>query len=191
MAYAYQEANHPRDKSGRWINKDLGSTYGDVFLTADETEALVLYADELAFDLNNRARAGMEFHPNEQKWVGLLDNAIAKQTLKEDTHVYRGLKNNAEGENVLASLKVGDVIEHDGYTSTSLEYSVASHFSYDENTESEGVIMNITGKKGHNAIELTSLMAEDAQQEVLFPRNQKLRFTGLDDDGEYLFETVK
>jgi hypothetical protein len=187
--YVYNEANHPRDHRGRWIKKDMGRTEGEA-LTPEEILALEEYSDALARNINNGLRVPLDrqdetyfkWLEHHQATIDMIDSAISKQVLKEDIMVFRGL---TEAQNWwLTQLEEGDIVRNPAFMSTTANRSKAfefasGKFSADKSIELEpGNMMEIRVPKGVNALDLTSIAVIPEEQEILFPRNTRVRYIG-------------
>lgn len=104
------------------------------------------------------------------KAAEMLDKAISKNTLKKPLIVYRGIKDVDFG-----SLQPGREINLDGFTSTTVKYDVANAF---------GRVMQIDLPAGQPYLRMATLSTIGGDEaEVLLPRNQRLIFNYIDDNG--------
>lgn len=125
-----------------------------------------------------KIRSGESLTAKEQKIVDGLDAAIASQTLKVDTVVYRGMSGPIADRLAKAAkagqLKAGTPISDKGYVSTTLSDKIVDSFV----GEGDRVVIRAVAKAGMNAIYPNGhlgRLAVQAEREVLFPRGTGFR----------------
>jgi hypothetical protein len=141
-------------------------------LSSGERKALDLYTGDGFERINNTLRQQGGVGAGIKGSVNSLDSAIAKNTLAQDTFVYRGVS-----KKVLAGAKPGAVITDKGYPSTSLDFSAAAHFA--GIAEGGGVVTRIRVPKGRKAGAVDGLNKKyPDENEVLLPRGTRFKVVG-------------
>lgn len=150
-------------------------------LTYDEQQALIGYQLEEYSLINNQLRKGN----SRMELIKQLDSAIARNNLKEDLVVWRGLDRNmlakslgiANDKNFATNL-AGHQLHEKGYLSTSLSDAEAKGFG--------NMTISICLPKGTPVAYMNLGQSHegygnlDEEQELLLPRGGTLVFTGPD-----------
>jgi len=120
---------------------------------------------------------------------GVINSAFDKSKLNNDTTVYRGLSGSSlsiDGKS-LTDIDheglVGKTVTHDGYMHTSVDREVASQFS---GSGEEALVLELSAKKGTNAINLDQFAAEGKvalEGELVFNKGHELKITGHRKEG--------
>lgn len=101
-------------KPSRWkVRTDESGQESSSDLTASHHNAVSMYVQDNAVDLNEVLRSGESLHPEEKSQVRALDKATQLDTFSEDTVLHR-----FTGKDFY-SAKVGDTFEEKGFMSTS------------------------------------------------------------------------
>ncbi len=174
--------DEPRDEKGKWT---AGSTSTSSPLTKEESKAVDLYKTEDFLPINKglrigwdaaRKELGMDYETKKEEnealrrakgSVKLLDSAIAKNTLVEDTVVYRAMTKFDGAVNHLNSGGKGAFTDK-GFVSTSLDKKIA-----EELLTGGGALVKITLPKGTHAVRILS----EGQQEILLGRGMKFKLS--------------
>lgn len=149
------------------------------------------YAKEGYIDLNkylcNKENNKVEFYPEKIEMLELKDKEISKvldnRELPEDLKLYRGINsprfifgNDWKDKSIedLQNEFIGKIIYSDGYSSTSIDRSVAESFSNNWG----GSIMEINAPKGANGMFMGELSSFD-EKEVLLHKGSGYRINGI------------
>lgn len=173
---------------GEKIQKD----YGDqATWTEQQKDEIADYCD-MSFDYTNtalrEARGDIKKLDDYRKQtVKLLDSSM-KNTLKENTILYRGIVSNRE-------IYKGDRIDHYGYSSTSFFKQKGESFAISEAEFGGGnktpYLLTIKAKKGQKGV-ITRLASSrtsglrDVEAEFLLPRNLKLEVVDRKETMQYI-----
>ncbi len=166
MKGAEQQAEHEK-KSAQKAAANAVSTVEH--LTDKQHKSARDYTGSAAASMNKRLREGGEATPA----IKHLDEAIAGAKLKADTVLYRGIP--AEAAKAMfpgGIVQTGQEVTDKGFSSTSLSKQVASNFS-------RGVILHINAPKGAPALDVRHLSLHPGEEEVVLPRDAKLRVVGV------------
>ncbi len=114
-----------------------------------------------------------------QDWVTDIDNAMAKTALADDVVVMRGTSM-PELAQLTDDQLIGMTITDAGFVSTTtgnVQYMIDNMLSY----TNRGQVFEITVPKGSQGIDLNGLKLSkyEHEQELLLPRNTKLKITGV------------
>ena len=169
-------------------------SWGD-HLSASERDALAGYNTISYQAINAYHRTGrlMEIPKGElDENSGYMDRAIAKATVKEDTHVYRGMDVGFLGRGFEARLKSGNLkgleFTDKAYVSTTVAEEYAKGFKPMEGAKSKvRAYFNIKIPKGAHAAYMPAVDTRkseteeitEAECEMLLPRNSRFRITGV------------
>jgi len=108
-----------------------------------------------------------------------LDAIVSKNTLSQDSVLYRGFQPEQFGVKDISTL-VGKTIQDAGFVSTSIDERTGQTFAFSH----DGVMARIIAPKGTNAAYMTS-----SEKEALLPRGRRFRIVDVetrDLDGEPL-----
>jgi hypothetical protein len=154
-------------------------------LTPEEQESLRVYSGESAADINAHLRG---YSPGIDPSARLkgeratvqanLDSAIDKSSLPENLMAFRGIS--SDGWSRFEDLKPGDTFEDKGYVSTTLNRNIATQFARVDGPA--GGVMIALLPKGIKALPLDVMLTQDAEREVLLPRNSKFRVREVNED---------
>lgn len=143
-------------------------------LTSKEYDAAKAYTGNSYVNMNHLSRSGtLDQHPAMAAKVKALDSAIAKSTLEKDLTLYRGIPASAAKSMFPGGVvQTGQVVSDKGFSSTSLRQEVAHNFS-------KGVVLHINAPKGSKALDVRHLSQHSGEDEVVLPRDAKLRVVGV------------
>lgn len=139
-------------------------------LTANEKSALSSYSGDDFLRINSDLRSGKSGDPT----VSRIDSAIEKSRLPAGTTLYRGMtkeaaKNLFPGGNITKGMTISDP----AFSSTSKSSGAAKMWGVG------GVLLKIEAGANAKGIDMTAHTRNGAEQEVLLPRNAKMRVVGL------------
>ena len=175
-ALAKYSPDQPRDERGRF-----GESSGEVeqaggFASApgatsavnngnfssEESSAIRSYSEVAYYDINNGLRGGTGLSQTNQDTAALLDSAIAKSTISEDTQLYRGYSGPA--------LAVGQTAWDKGFASTSTSTAIAASFgdARVDDEHSGRVVLAIDTPAGTNAVAVSGRSYDE--KEVILGR---------------------
>lgn len=132
---------------------------------------------------NDKLRTGKDAtrgqaSPDEYK---ALDSALEKSTIPEEMTLYRGTSEKMFGGRDPKDM-IGETIVDNGYESTSMTGKVGGIYS-------DGVVCEINAPKGSKGAYVDEVgfgeksdFGEDANNEILLPRNSKFKITGVETD---------
>jgi len=128
-------------------------------------------------NINKYLNGKKEFSADEQKKldeiINTLDSCFEGRTDK-NMYVYRGISLKA------SDLSVGDVIENNGYTSTSAIKNIANDFA----EHYKGTTLELQVKKGTKALGIGyHTTGEFDEAEILFPRGSKIKILEVNENG--------
>ena len=157
---ALKEANEK--VPGQMSKSDYNSlsTAHAATLTGNEKKSVELYTGSGYSNINSQLRSGNTYGAVAEKHVPRMDSAIAKNSLTEDTVLYRGMG----GSEHYKDLDVGDTFEDKGYVSTSA--IKGSQFGGAVNLE-------IHASAGHPALAVRAISEHPSENEVILPRGSK------------------
>jgi hypothetical protein len=173
------DPSEPRDYHGRWSQAG-----GDAIELTDQ-EAVVVsnYVAEGYINMNSWLRTGT-VPGSERKTVRVMDAAIAKGTLAEDTTVFRGidvladpLNRPAYDQTVKQGLPVGSKVSDKAFMSTSLSSAAARGFAH------KGAIVAIHVPAGSHGLVVGNLAESTDEQEVILPRKTSIVIDRYDPHG--------
>jgi len=125
--------------------------------------------------INEALRKGRPLDDTESEIVSRLEEAINEHPLPEGTIVYRGvtigdIKNPDDLINFLDEMEnlKGDTIEFESFTSTSLNFSIATDFTH----QKQNVIYEIKPKHG---VYVNPLSETEGEQEVVLNKNKRYK----------------
>lgn len=159
---------------------DLGMTSGAP-LTREENQAVYDYTSSSYLPMNRLLRRGESAVPSTmvdetRGRISVLDRAISKQTLKESTTIFRGVKPGGlralfgtdDPLKIAAMVNPGAVIRDKAFMSFSKEKSVAVGFG-------AAALLELTAEAGTLALDAESISeyGED-EREIILPRNTAL-----------------
>lgn len=158
----------------------LGSGYG-----VGEAASINRYI-EGSFELNEYLRgtgfAFKEMPKDLQLLQNSLDKSIARQSMKEDTILYRGITKDPKWS-------IGQVFQDKGFVSTSLSQGFTESWISDE---PGGAIARILTPKGVNVIPIVMGKGGSNQLEMLLPRGMEFRvvrvFAAKAADGQKIYD---
>lgn len=189
------DPSQPRDKDGKWTDTgvdgdfdqaaaadfkaSITDNYGkQATWTDDETEAVTAYTSTKYAAINKYLRTqGQDVETGNT--VKHLDAAM-KNTLNEDTELFRGISTEQE-------FKPGTIIVTRGYNSTSFNYNTAADFARDGAIGAKDnrvpVVMRIRAKKGQMGV-IPILVNDDrplrsVEAEFILPRNMKFKVVDI------------
>lgn len=136
-------------------------------LTAKEEGALVAYKENARVNewLRGDRSPAAGTDAENRATVKILDSALAKSKMAENTTIYRGYGE----DDLLGLLGSKGYLKEKGYVSGSLDKSIANEFG------GNGYMAKIEIPAGSSAYKYPN----DSQQEVLLPRNSKLTIMGI------------
>ena len=140
-------------------------------LTEDEAFDLRTYTGQSFGPINTQLRDGNANSPI----VKSIDKAIGRASLKEDTYVYRGVKD-LKSLGLSESNLTGAVIHDKAYMSTSVNRKVAETYA------DKGAVIRIKAPAGSKGASVAGITRYPKEQEVVFARNSKLKITGHERD---------
>lgn len=169
---AFVEAEHPRKDNGEF-GKGSGSTKpasAKPKLTPTEKSYISSYTGDLFLEVNKALRKGKDAGPS----VKHIDAAIQKQTLPAGTKLYRGMTKEAAvqflgGHDIKAGMEIADK----AFISTSKSSANFGYGSFG------GVQFEIETGEGQHGLDVAALTRNPSEQEVLLPRNTKLRVKSI------------
>jgi len=163
------------DKAHAWGTKQGKEWEGK--LSTDEKDAITSYTSEAFRSINHAARGFSEATPDVQKTTAHLDAALAKSSMTESVHAYRGAH--------IPNFKpppVGGVYSDKGFVSTSLRKATGASFT---DSGAEGTVeFKIYVPKGSRAGYVSSVSKLDlGESEILMPRNSRFRIRSVTKNG--------
>ena len=193
-------------QGGRYYETDKWfgpKTDGQVSLSPEQESAIGWYQDPQGFYMNALLRGGEEEMANTMErrghsmtpefveevnnYIDVMDSAIASSTLAEDVVGYRGMRV-PKGNNPYADLKPGDILQDNGYVSTStMKSGAAQHTgrmhwqkSFDPSKE-ESVFVSIDIPAGNNALYVPDFGGEmyEGEAELLLPRGTSMKVSSV------------
>lgn len=164
----FVESDHPRDSDGKF-GSGSGSGVKSSKLTANEKSSLSSYSGDDFLRINAELRAGNDSDPA----VGRIDSAIAKSPLPKGTILYRGMSLEAARKlfpdgNITRGMTISDR----AFASTSKSSHVARSIGLG------GVVLKIESGANATGIDMAKHSRNSAEQEVLLPRNAKMKVLG-------------
>ena len=182
----------PRDTAGRWSEIRYGGAkdfdkaeYDQVQLAHDTENAIFGYVQGGARHMNEvlraegrRARGEVEryedYRPVDRKAIALLDEQLRRNRLSEDTVLFRTLSRGP-----VVKLKIGDVLQDDGFVSTTRNSSKIDGIRKDigANPEYQWTLM-VLAPKGLGHIDVNEELGPhgyDNQEEVILPRGTQFQ----------------
>jgi len=132
---------------------------------------------ETQLDLRDPNRWGTT---NKEKIPAMLQRAIQRSVIKENTVVYRGTSNPD-----ILNAKVGDVITEKGFTSTSKKYRIAEKFAF-VSKEKNSTVVRIQLPKGTNGLDIVASYRGFSKLDSELSKTQgiELKLTDADIFGE-------
>lgn len=151
--------------------KELNKTRNNLSeseLSALEDYTSSLYSSEIinSFDRNKNFLLSNEYEEHYRNQAKILINAIRKNSLPEDTRLYRGLGLSSLGISELDDDLIGELINNRGFISTSLDKKIAKKFVDADN----GVLLRINAHKGTNF-----LTGSEHERELILPPDTRLK----------------
>jgi hypothetical protein len=139
-------------------------------LTANEKSALSSYSGDDFLRINTELRSGKDSDPA----VKRIDSAIEKSPLPAGQTLYRGMSREAAkqlfaGGNITKGMEIYDP----AFSSTSKSPGVAKMIGMG------GVLLKIETGSGAKGLDMSPHSRNAHEQEVLLPRNAKMRVVGL------------
>jgi hypothetical protein len=162
----FKEENHPRAEDGKFGSK-AGVKAGK--LSAKEKSYISSYTGDDFLETNTKLRNGEDGGVN----VKSIDAAINKSVLGA-TILYRGMDREAAKKLFKSgSINVGDLISDPAFLSTSRrgDFGPAKVMG--------GVQLKITTGENQQGLDVSNLTRNPSEEEVLLPRNTKLKVTGI------------
>lgn len=174
----------------KWsLDKEMVKEIG---LSKMEVAALMAYGGDGAADVNRTLRLSEEDKDSIEFWSkynegeqavmsSLMDDAIAKSSLPEQTILHRGMSFGTEEE--ASFIKAGSVYTDPGYGSTSKDMITASNFAMDPDGEKTvGVLWKITAPAGYPSLPMSEIL-ESGEQEVILARDAHYRIDKVSTTG--------
>lgn len=173
---------------------DIAGAAGPVTTVADLTPVEVREVKNFQlganFPLNESLREDFEVTDADYQTMKHVDAAMAKSTLNADTVVWRGVDLPAE-QFLGGPPKVGMRITDKGYTSASLDKTVADRFMTTNGMEVGGTRLKINAPAGAHALEVGRATGNGLEQsEVAFPRDTTFEVRGVLADGTIELDIV-
>lgn len=174
---AFDESKFEEGKHKRADNGEFGSGGGGASekpkgakLTANEKSTLASYSGDDFLRLNKALREDDDSDPA----IARLDSAIGKGSIAEGTTLYRGMTREAakklfEGGTITKGADISDK----AFASTSKSQGEASARGMG------GVVIKIVAGKNAKGLDMTEHSDNKTEQEVLLPRNAKMKVTGI------------
>ena len=139
-------------------------------LTANEKSYLSSYSGDDFLRINQNLRAGNDKDPA----VSQIDSAIGKSSLPAGTKLYRGMNKEAAkklfpGGHITKGMEISDP----AFVSTSRSYGAANSWGIG------GVILKIEVESEAKGIDMKRYSRNENENEVLLPRNAKMKVVGL------------
>lgn len=166
----FVESEHPRNTDGEFTS-GAGSKGKSTKLTSTEKQWLDMYSGDDFLRVNSALRRGED--PG-GSMVKNLDSAIAKSQLPKGTTVYRGMtRESAKKLFPDGNIYKGMTVSDPGYASTSKSKSIAESWGVG------GVLLKIEAGEDAPGIDMTGHARNKQEDEVLLPRNAKMRVEGV------------
>jgi hypothetical protein len=146
-------------------------------LDKKQQNAVTTYTGESYQDINGGLREGKKLNATQQRTVDNLDAALSKNSLSEDTVLYRGMRMTPELE---TQLTTGATFTDSAYTSASFDQTMGDSFA-------RGALMRVKAPAGTNGLSVASISNFPPESEFLLPRNTQYRITGVSKDSKGQF----
>jgi uncharacterized protein len=157
-------------------HKSLGSEFKKS-LTESEQFAVRTYTGEAFTPLNNELRNPKTAKAAIKKPLFKdMDNALNKSSLKEDTVVYRGIKDPSK-LGLSPNMAIGATVKDPGYMSATLNPKVAAKYAGD------GAVLKIAAPKGAKGASVGGISRYPKEHEMLFARGSGFKVTGVSKEG--------
>lgn len=167
----FVESEHPRNSDGEFTSGAGSSKGKSTKLTSTEKQWLDTYSGDDFLRVNSALRRGED--PG-GSMVKNLDSAIAKSQLPKGTIVYRGMtRESAKKLFPDGNISKGMTVSDPGYASTSKSKSIAESWGLG------GVLLKIEAGEDVPGIDMTGHARNKHEEEVLLPRNAKMRVEGV------------
>lgn len=141
-------------------------------LDKKQQNAVSTYTGDSFRDINGGLRGDGKLSAAHQRTVDNLDSALAKNSLSENTILYRGMRPSPE---LTERLVPGATFTDSAYTSATFDQSMGDSFS-------SGVLMRIKAPAGTNGMSVASISNFPPESEFLLPRDTSYRITGVYQD---------
>ena len=163
------EGDHPRKDNGEFGSGGGSSSPVRQSLTANEKSSLSSYSGDDFLRINKELREGNASDPT----VARIDSAIAKSPLGKTT-LYRGMSREAAKKlfpdgNIVNGMTISDP----AFASTSKSSNIAGMIGMG------GVVLKIEAGGNATGIDMAKHSRNEHEQEVLLPRNAKMKVVGL------------
>ena len=183
-------------------NRDGAGGGGQATITQDQYDTVAAYTRNGYRSLNETLRTGTRDEVSdelESERVKVLDGLIAKGTLEKETVVYRGVKLDDDQRWAFgnytdwSSVRVGDVLQDEGYMSTAKSRSEAEKFLSFGAHSGQPIMFEIKIPAGLPALDVSALMKGfesknegpsfyPYESEILLPRDSRLEITDKSTD---------
>lgn len=182
----FRESDHPRDNDGKFstsggggssaptkaaapvVKATASSATKEAKLTPTEKSYVSSYSGDQFLRVNTELRSGNASDSS----IKPIDSAIDKSPLKAGTELYRGLPMDAAKQLFGGEPKAGQTISDPAFASTTRKEEKAWH-------RMGGVVLKITANEGAKGLDMKGLSRNEAEEEVLLPRNAKMLVTGV------------
>lgn len=166
----------------KYIQDTIESQHISAYNNTKFSGAVETYEGRIGYELNEALRDPLIGDDEFTGTIKKLDEAIdAIEPIKEELIAYRGVKGN--GLDFFNKLKVGDIYEDKGFTSTTIDPYVAKQFG-GQQPYYEGLVFKYklpAGTKGifPGAFTDKSIGRDTSEAEFLLPRGSKFKVTAI------------
>ncbi len=164
----FEESKHPRAENGQFGS---GGSPKKSKLSSSEKSTISSYSGDAFFKLNAELRKGDTSDPQIQR----LDSAISKSKIPSGTTLYRGMTKEAAKKLFKnGQINKGQVISDPAFSSTSTKQSIGKIYG-----GGGGVMLKIDVTRDSSGLDMSSHSSNSSENEVLLPRNAKMKVTGI------------
>jgi hypothetical protein len=152
-------------------------------LSAKEARALRAYQGTGYQDINAALRSGKRGNAEERAVIAGVDSTMQRSRLREPAEVHRGMvvQPGTPAARILDSLRPGATFRDSGYTSTTVDKSVADNFTRSGARGASQVAVKIRVPVGARAVYMNSVLPKQGmldftkEREMLLDRNTQFR----------------